>query len=359
MTQSIKQHIFKKGARLRIPVSGTFELTPRCNLNCKMCYVHMTAQEQQMSGKELTTQEWIELGKQAVNAGMIFLLLTGGEPLLRTDFKEIYTELIKLGLRISINTNGTLITPELVELFYFHRPEKINITLYGMSSGTYGNLCGNVSGFQSAVDGIRNLKKAGICVTINTTFTSINQQDMEEIIRFAKTENIPIRTAAFTFPPVRNAHEKQKINLSPEEAGRLLARFDKLTMRTEALEKRKKHIENNMKFMPSTNIPESKASSCMAARGAFWVTWDGFLLPCGMLPGHAVSIAQNSFQDAWSILVKNQPILYIPAGCSGCKFRNICPICSAVAESLCCGKDEVPKEMCRFTESYAEAILSL
>ena len=132
----IKDYVFRKGAAKRIPVSGTFELTSRCNLDCKMCYVHMSKAEQDKIGRELTAEQWIDLGRQAVDAGMIYLLLTGGEPLLRPDFQEIYTALIQMGLMMTINTNATLMTPQIIELFKKHRPEKVNVTLYGMSDET-------------------------------------------------------------------------------------------------------------------------------------------------------------------------------------------------------------------------------
>ena len=79
--------------------------------------------------------------------GMIYLLLTGGEPLLRSDFIKIYRELVKMGLLVTINTNGTLITPELIQCFREYKPEKINITLYGMSDLMYKKVCGNENGF--------------------------------------------------------------------------------------------------------------------------------------------------------------------------------------------------------------------
>ena len=90
MGQSIKEYVFRRGTIEHIPVSGTFELTPRCNLNCKMCYIHMSEKEQCAAGKELTTKQWIDIGEQAVSQGMVYLLLTGGEPLIRPDFSEIY-----------------------------------------------------------------------------------------------------------------------------------------------------------------------------------------------------------------------------------------------------------------------------
>ncbi len=112
----IRKHLSRKCAHLGIPVSGIFELTPRCNLSCKMCYVRLTPEQMEPLGRERTAQEWLSIGKDAKDAGMAFLLITGGEPTLRKDFAEIYEGLAQMGLSISVNTNGTLITDEIKAL---------------------------------------------------------------------------------------------------------------------------------------------------------------------------------------------------------------------------------------------------
>ena len=190
---SIKEYVFHRAAQRRIPISGTFEITSRCNLNCKMCYIHMTPQEQSYFGHELSAAEWIHLGRQAVKEGMIYLLLTGGEPLLRPDFCEIYRELSKMGLLITVNTNGTLLTQEIVRCFKQWRPEKVNITLYGMSENSYQTVCGNGQSYTAVLSAIRELKEAGINVNLNSTFIRDNITDMEKIIDFAKEHQIPVR----------------------------------------------------------------------------------------------------------------------------------------------------------------------
>ena len=192
----IKQFVFHKGASQKIPVSGTFELTSRCNFNCKMCYVYMSPKDQALIGQEMTTQEWINLGRAAADNGMIYLLLTGGEPLLRPDFIEIYTALIQMGLVITVNTNASLLTPEVIDCFRVHRPEKVNVTLYGLSDCTYQRLCGNRQGFDAAVRNILAMKEAGIHVNLNTTFTKYNLADMDRIVDCAKTHQLPVRMAA-------------------------------------------------------------------------------------------------------------------------------------------------------------------
>ncbi|MEG0767718.1 MAG: radical SAM protein, partial [Clostridia bacterium] len=99
-------------AENRIPYKGTFELTPRCSLQCKMCYMRLDACQMAPQGKELTTKEWIRMGEMALEAGTVDLLLTGGEPMLRPDFVEIYTALSEMGFILRVFTNATLVTPE-------------------------------------------------------------------------------------------------------------------------------------------------------------------------------------------------------------------------------------------------------
>ena len=98
----LSTYLHARACRTGTPLAGNFELTARCNFNCKMCYVHLTAEEQQRRGRELTAD-------QARSRGMLFLLLTGGEPLIRTDFRYLLTELKKMGLLVSVNSNGSLI----------------------------------------------------------------------------------------------------------------------------------------------------------------------------------------------------------------------------------------------------------
>ena len=109
----ISQYLHNKAGRMKLPVSATFELTSRCNFNCKMCYVH-DADCSRDKPLELTAAQWIDIAEQAEKAGTLFLLLTGGEPLLREDFNEIYAAIAKMGFVISVNTNLSLLTEETV-----------------------------------------------------------------------------------------------------------------------------------------------------------------------------------------------------------------------------------------------------
>ena len=86
---TLSTYLHSRGGKLGLPIGGTFELTPRCNFDCPMCYVHRKENDADARSRELTTQQWISLAQQATDAGMVFALLTGGEPFLRKDFFEI------------------------------------------------------------------------------------------------------------------------------------------------------------------------------------------------------------------------------------------------------------------------------
>ena len=94
----ISTYLHSIGRRLGLPIAGNFELTARCNFNCPMCYVHMTPEQLRETGRnELTAQQWLNIAKQARDMGMVFALLTGGEPFVRKDFYEIYEGMKALG----------------------------------------------------------------------------------------------------------------------------------------------------------------------------------------------------------------------------------------------------------------------
>lgn len=354
---TIKQYVFKKAAARGVPVSGTFELTSRCNLNCRMCYIRMTEEEQRRLGRELTAEEWINVGKQAAGEGMLYLLLTGGEPLIRSDFIRIYTELIGLGIMISVNTNATHVTPEIAECFRQYPPEAVNVTLYGSSNETYRRLCGAADGLSRAMNGICALQAAGVRVNLNTTLTSLNIGDSEELIRFARERGLPIRTAAYVFPKVRNGMGEQTVTLSPEEHGIAAARFELMSLGRDALIKKRARILRCLRDAEPAAGAESKPSACMAGRGAFWVCWDGSVYPCGMLPMDGINIRDADFSACRRRLQARMPSVLLPAECSTCRYSPICPVCAALTQSINGNTSALPKEMCRYIKAYSNAFL--
>ena len=86
--------VWEKAFADAIPISGTFELTPRCNFNCRMCYVHLKPEQIPKFGRELNAKEWLCIAEEAKEAGTTWLCITGGEPLMHPEFETIYKELV-------------------------------------------------------------------------------------------------------------------------------------------------------------------------------------------------------------------------------------------------------------------------
>lgn len=206
--QLYSNYLFAKAGGQGIPLSGTFELTARCNLDCRMCYIHKRANDAAVLRRERSAADWLALAQDCQKAGTLLLLLTGGEPFLRPDFREIYTGCRRLGLMVSINTNATLIDDDTIAFLAADPPARVNITLYGASPDTYGALCGDRTAYDRAVHAILGLKQAGVLVKLNFSVTPVNAADAAAVYAFAKEHDLPLQTATYMFPPVRGrAHD--------------------------------------------------------------------------------------------------------------------------------------------------------
>ena len=181
---TFEEHICNKASLLKTPITGNFELLPLCNMTCKMCYIRLEKKEMIHEGNMLDYNRWIEIAKEAKEMGTLFLLLTGGEPLLYPHFSDLYQELHHMGFIITINSNGTMIDNNYLTLFSQMPPRRLNITLYGASAKTYENLCNYKIGFNKTVDALKNLKDCNIPVKINFSITPYNLTDLNEVYNF-------------------------------------------------------------------------------------------------------------------------------------------------------------------------------
>lgn len=138
------------------------ELTERCDNACQHCYINLPADDAAQQA-ELSTAEWKRILSEAAGLGVLSVRFTGGEPLLRADFSELYEYARRLGLRVTLFTNARRITPELVALFQRIPPlQKIEITVYGMTAETYEAVTCAPGSFAEFRRGIDLLLAAGV-----------------------------------------------------------------------------------------------------------------------------------------------------------------------------------------------------
>ena len=167
-----------------------------------MCYVHNSSEDAEAMKKELTAEQWISIAQSASDRGMIFALITGGEPFLRNDFFEIYSAMKKMGLLVSINSNGSMINGSILDRLLSDPPTRLNVSLYGGCNETYKKMCG-IAMYDQVFENIRALKNAGVDVRLNVSITQHNEQDIEKIFRTAEQLGVVAKAVSYMYPPVR------------------------------------------------------------------------------------------------------------------------------------------------------------
>ena len=348
-----------KASRLKVPISGTFELSPVCNFACKMCYVRKTRKEVEAHDRPMVTlEQWLKIAREAREQGMLFLLLTGGEPFLWPGFWKLYEELIKMGFVISINTNGSLIDDEAIEKLKKYPPKRLNLTLYGASDEAYEALCGVKGVFGKIDQTIKKLKEAGIIVKLNSSMTPANVQDMEAIISYAKENELILEMATYMFPPIRRDEEMVGENhrFTSEDYGTYHLKLYRLQYGEKKYFQMLKQIKE--KAVPPPGLDESCRDPidgkirCRAGKAAFWITWDGYLTPCGMMPAPKIDLYEKDFSMAWKELVEVSGKVSLSGVCENCQNRELCHTCAAIAMAETGDTGGIPTYLCKTVEVF-------
>lgn len=305
---------------LGFPTSATFELTPFCNFSCKMCYVRLTEEQAKKQGRQLSKDEWLDIARQARDMGVLFLSLTGGEPLTRPDFWDIYGELNKMGFLISIMSNGSMINEEAIERFReYGMPYSVKLTLYGASDDTYKRLCGCDDGFARIEKAVRLLKEEKVPLTLTGTMVRENAEDLAEMYNVAEAWGVPFQ---HTISVVKSARG----STSPVEASRFdFGEFSsKMTLG---------QIEKNK--MPQHTSP---FGWCRNYKTSFWMTWNGRMQMCAFMNGpYADDI--TDLKHSWSDLNIKLDGIKNPEECNDCKYSEFCQRCPG----LLCGESGSPE----------------
>ncbi len=348
----LSAYLHSKGRRLGLPISGTFELTARCNFSCPMCYVHLN---QSRAEDELTAEQWIALAREARDQGMVFALLTGGEPFIRKDFFEIYGAMKKMGLLISINTNGSLLTGEIRKKLLEDPPFRVNISLYGGCHETYKTMCGQ-DAFETVVANIRALHDAGVDVRLNLSITPYNRQDLWKIFEISRELGVHVKGTSYMYPPIRiNGEFGTGNRLTPEEAAACSVEWDQLRFTQEEFALRAEAMHQMRPVdLPECPVESEEGVRCRAGSSSFWMTWDGKMTPCGMMTSPVAYPMEIGFNAAWQTILKQTAQIRTPGKCTVCPKKDVCAVCASVCLTETGSFVGVPEYMCQMTDSIIE-----
>lgn len=351
----ISRYLHEQGKKEGFPVAGNFELTARCNFNCPMCYVHMSQEQVDAAGGELTARQWLNLAEEAKNQGLVFALLTGGEPLIRKDFFEIYDGMRNMGLLLSVNSNGSMLQGAILERFLEAPPFRFNISLYGGSNETYMRMCGQPA-YDRVKENIRLLRQAGVDVSLNLSITPYNRNDLEKIYADAVELDVNVKASSYMYPSIRVNGEQYGCGnrLSVTDSAECSVKWDTLRFSEQEFELRAQNMQNRvMAAGDGCPVEEGEGVRCRAGSTSFWMTWDGRMVPCGMLNSPVTYPMKTGFKAAWEHIRAQTAQIRTPAKCVGCDYRDLCGACAAVYYTETGRFDGVPQYVCRRAEEIA------
>ena len=333
-----------------IPYTGTFELTPLCNLDCKMCYVHLD--KEQMRGRPLlTVEQWKSLMTQAAAAGMVKAKLTGGECLTYPGFDELYLHLQSLGVNIIVFTNGILLDDTQIRFFEEHPVYGIQVTLYGSSEEAYEKVTGRRQ-FETVCRNIRATRDADLPITLAITPNRFMEEDAMQIIDVAQSLGVPYAINSELFEPrPETGRVGQNINISLDTYIRMLKKQREFfgegdapaaerAERTERAERAERAV--NVVVLKEEEIPtpggngvEQRGIRCAAGRSMFEIDWRGRMYGCSSLRSlyaDPFDELAGGFAGAWRSINKRAINILTPAECVGCAYSEVCITCPAAHE---------------------------
>jgi radical SAM protein with 4Fe4S-binding SPASM domain len=230
--RDLNQHpLFRKKRPLL--ESLDIELTERCDNNCIHCYINLPHHDSNAINRELTTDEWKDILTQAADLGVLVVRFTGGEPLLRNDFTELYLYARHLGMRVLLFTNGRGITPELASLFSRIPPlEKIEVTVYGMHAETYEAVSRVPGSFDEFWRGVQCLLTWEVPFIVKGVLLPQNSVDRDRFEKWAETipwmEGRPSYSMCFDLRGRRDSPKKNQrisqLRANPQEHLAVLTR---------------------------------------------------------------------------------------------------------------------------------------
>ncbi len=304
------------------------QLTPLCNLSCKMCYAKMTSTDVKMTGSHVMRfDEWKWYIDQLAEMGTTTLNFTGGECMVHPDFEQIYNYAYDLGFGIVLLTNGSLLTDRLFQLFCEKPPNSFSITVYGGSSDTYGRLCGNSKAHHAVYSNIDRIIEKRFNLLVKYTVTSENIADLPEVYEYFKQKGIKLKYQ----------HSLMQFNKADSNT------IYKMTVDEEKLAKaediiNKEHIfpdtdKQDRMFISTmkeySNIPD-KGIQCAAGKSICHIRWDGMMTPCVSFERIVLDPRVIGMENAWKKINRWATEYPTISECNRCPHVMRCPQCASL-----------------------------
>ena len=324
------------------PYVATFELLSKCNFKCIHCYLGVHRQETD----ELSFEQVKHIINELKHAGVIQIALTGGECTLRKDFIDIYKYVKENGFIVTVFTNASNVSDELIECFKKYPPFSVEISLYGASEETYFEVTG-VNAFEKVKRNVEKLHDAGIHLSLKTPLMKQNVRDEKQLKVIAKKIGYNLRTSMALSPTIDR-------EMYPTDYA--ISLCDRFLYEANANPDRKLNID-----IPDTANPYAGKISentfvplfiCNPGVTDVFIDYKGNVCPCIAYRSKGINLLEHKFSEIWDSF---RPLKSISAPtdykCARCECRYFCPICVGEQEEVHQDMCYIPKDVCVYSQA--------
>lgn len=336
----------------RVPISGSIDVTHRCNQACRHCYNNCAADDGEAAGNELSCEEHCRILDEIADAGCLWLLYTGGEIFLREDFPEIYTYAKQKGFLITLFTNGTLITEQITDSLCEWPPFGIEISLYGSRAAIHERTSCSSGSFEQCVDGIHLLRERGLPVTVKTVVSTLNKDDLPRMKRYVEeTLGLEFRFDAMINPRIDGSKAPLGLRLPPEEVVEMEVRDER------RLSSWHRFIEG---LAPHTldNGHMDTLYRCGAGINDFAIDPYGGLRICAFAQNDVWDLRRGGFLKGWETALADVRDRKTAgrSPCRTCTLQDVCGMCPPNGELENGDPEEPVAFYCETAHLLAEAL---
>jgi len=315
----------------RLPLEGHIDLTYRCNNHCRHCWLRQPEQSE-VQKDELTFDEIRAIVDEARAMGCRKWGISGGEPMLRPDFPDIFDYLTRKAIGYTLNTNGTLITPEMAQLLT--RKGTKMVALYGATAEVYDHVTRHSGGFEKVMRGVSRLKEAGAGFIVQLIPMRANWHQWEEMITLAKSLSPHWRVGA----PWLYLSSEGSVQRNREIDAQRLSPSDVIELDKPDPSYNERVAEQAHACGTVAPGDDRLFAQCIAGRRDFHIDPCGHLSWCSFIkdPALRYNLREGSFREAWEA--------FIPAcadkvhggpewreNCGSCDKRSDCRWCAVYA----------------------------
>lgn len=321
-----------------------WELTAQCNLTCRHCRAE--AQDHSVAG-EFTTDEILAVARDIRECADPIVILTGGEPLVRSDIYDIAAACSELFSRVALATNATLINDDIAQRIKACGLRKVSISLDGATAATHDAFRGLPGSFNDALRGFDALRRADLPVQVNVTVASHNMGEMQNILDLAIAHGADAFHVFVLVPVGCGAEISDELRLSPAEMEQVLRwLFDRsLELREQVHVKatcapqyyRIMHEVTRAKGIRpdgETGGMHAMTRGCLAGSAVCFISRTGDVQPCGYLPVKVGNVREQKFGQIWQnseIFAALRDPGELKGKCGSCGYRKLCAGCRARA----------------------------